>query len=807
MITTSSLDRFIESLKPYLHDFLTSKGYDTSRNIHCINPNHEDRTPSMTVGDEKYYNRVRCWSCGFSGDIFDVKSALDGTPHTGEPGWLSQTAGPLAEQFGIPMPGTPSPEDEFRYQFYRVMERVGGLIETNLDKMTPLAKEALEKRRWSQENIQELLIGELPFNKISDNVPQKDLDKFGLMRPDVFREGCPIFPTRDEKGRLVRFYSRNIHYSKEAEGINARKFNSTTTSSLLVDIWQGTNKLYLIEKIPRDCTQILLVEGHPDAVSIWETGLIPVVGILGTSGLRDSSLRSLIARGIQEIIIGLDPDPSGKKALETILERDLIKKGYIKTSVLTFPPGYDPDDYVREYGKIGFQKLLSVAKISSFQYLLQEAPKDLPPVELVEKLIPYIAASKSEIRREVMARTLSEYIGQVISSGTILTDIRRKDEAILSKISDQKRILLDIAQVEARKNLDNAPAILRETVIRMEQIEDGYGGIEEAKSGCLMALSTIKEEGEIGLPGGHHLNPSGLGNLSDLLEGGAWYSDRLIVVGAVPNMGKSSWIDQFIWESISNPENNSMAFLLTLDDPIRVRFHRMGSIAANSLDFEQNMMANPNHFAMLGKDWIWKLRETAFSKLTQAIAQDKLIIQGKDSGRTIAYAREKIRQIRRRDPSKNIILAIDNIHNCQDNSSGDRGTRVSQIIQEAKTIAEEFRSLTLVSAEYRKGDRTRPGTDEDLAEHRAMSYEPHLTIHLFSDINEEARAANTEPTLVHSYKNKLLPKVIGFIGKNKITERKGKLGWKFYPAAGIFRKIDSSELQWTPPGRKYSRNT
>lgn len=43
---------------------------DLRRNFRCIHPGHDDRHPSM--GYDARTRRVKCFSCGASGDVFEV---------------------------------------------------------------------------------------------------------------------------------------------------------------------------------------------------------------------------------------------------------------------------------------------------------------------------------------------------------------------------------------------------------------------------------------------------------------------------------------------------------------------------------------------------------------------------------------------------------------------------------------------------------------------------------------------------------------------------------------------------------------
>lgn len=56
--------------KSMLEDYLVSCGINTKYKFHCLNPAHKDEHPSMSYKN----NRVKCFSCGFGGDIFDVVS-------------------------------------------------------------------------------------------------------------------------------------------------------------------------------------------------------------------------------------------------------------------------------------------------------------------------------------------------------------------------------------------------------------------------------------------------------------------------------------------------------------------------------------------------------------------------------------------------------------------------------------------------------------------------------------------------------------------------------------------------------------
>ena len=58
------------SLRPYLSDYLYSKGINPHRRFRCLNPDHLDRNPSMAY--DAHRHKVHCFACGADYDLFDL---------------------------------------------------------------------------------------------------------------------------------------------------------------------------------------------------------------------------------------------------------------------------------------------------------------------------------------------------------------------------------------------------------------------------------------------------------------------------------------------------------------------------------------------------------------------------------------------------------------------------------------------------------------------------------------------------------------------------------------------------------------
>jgi len=65
----------------------------------CVAPDHEDRTPSMTIYTES--QRFRCWGCGLLGDVVDLERLAGRHLEA----WTAVIA--LSERYNIELPRRP----------------------------------------------------------------------------------------------------------------------------------------------------------------------------------------------------------------------------------------------------------------------------------------------------------------------------------------------------------------------------------------------------------------------------------------------------------------------------------------------------------------------------------------------------------------------------------------------------------------------------------------------------------------------------------------------------------------------------
>ncbi len=794
MIVRTQFDLFLDKIRIHIIDYLESKNYNTKSAIKCINPEHDDNHPSMLCSHAEENDwRVFCVSCGYRADIFDVYAALEGKPKKG-PKWLNETVLPLAIMFNIPAPVIELTADEqFSHDLYRTFEDVAGLISHDPIKFKPAPALYIGEKGWKRETLLNLDIGVLPYDVLRDRIPEEDRRRFGLNRPDVFHEDHVIFTVRDHFARPVRFFARRPDENP--------KFISTTSSNLVVDIWRGKGHLYLSHLTTRKSATALIVEGHPDAVTLYQAGFLNVMGLCGCKAFTEAHADALTLNGISKSILMYDGDLRGQEAAEGLLRKDFVKTGGMGYEVVVLPEDHDPDSLLRIDGKEMVEHLIN-ERHSAFEFLLSKEDPLQTPEEVCERLIPYIAASRSDVKREMMARDLVAFTGERVSIGAILADVNRIDDLVVSAMMEKQKAIIGASIRQVQHHAPQAKEIFRDAIDKLDSIEKEQGG-KGSKAACLSRIQSCKIIEENRSTGGYILKPGSLGCLSDLLEGGDWCGSKLALVAGVKNVGKSTFVDNFIWEAITNEDNNAIAFLLTIDDPAEARFRRMGCCAVRSKDFTQNMMANPNYYAEeLGYTDVYEQREYGYSRITEMVASGRLIIEDTRDGTSLAYAERRVAQIRRENPESNIIFGLDNFHDATDWAISEAKDRVGRQIKYGKRICEINKALGIFTAEYRKlSDPGKAGTDDDLADSRALSYAPHLTLHLFNDLDHKG---DEKAILVHRYNGSIMPRVALNIGKNKITSAKGnnRLALDFYPAAALFETVPLEQAKRDEKARK-----
>ena len=257
-----------EYVRQHLKEYLEYQGIDTRRNFKCINPNHQDNTPSMSY-NEKNVQRpyVHCFSCNSTYDIFDVIGIFNNVYEFKDKEKIAY------EFFNIliddEQPVKLTEEEKRTEKLKNLMKEAVKITKASFLDNTEFvnkAKSYLAKRKISQKAIEEFNIGIEYQNKLPNTLIGKLYYKkeylltTGLMRKsshsgkdiDTFFNRL-LVPIYDRYGNPVGFGGRVLDDSKP-KYLNSNENEIFHKSEILFNYHKAKNEARNNE--------IVIVEGY-----------------------------------------------------------------------------------------------------------------------------------------------------------------------------------------------------------------------------------------------------------------------------------------------------------------------------------------------------------------------------------------------------------------------------------------------------------------------------------------------------------------------------------------------------------------
>ncbi len=336
-------------------------------------PFHNEKTPSFSVDTDSqmYY----CFGCHAGGTVFQFVMEME---HMDFPEAIKY----LAEKAHMPLPEDKGEQTAKSFTTSQERERIyeANVLAARYFHSLLWTDEGAEvlsylyKRGLSDSDIRRFGLGASPrgwdtlimyLNEQGFEAPL--LKKAGLAVErdgkyyDMFRHRV-IFPIINAQGKVLGFGGR-------AMGDAMPKYLNTPDTPVF-NTRQGLYALNFARK-ERDAGRLVLVEGYMDTVSLRKHGVRGVVATLGTALTEEQA--NLIKRYAPEVIISYDGDGAGRKAALRALE---IFDGIdgVKPYVVDYPAGQDPDDFIRDKGLDGFERM---HKYDAAEYRMLRARDDL----------------------------------------------------------------------------------------------------------------------------------------------------------------------------------------------------------------------------------------------------------------------------------------------------------------------------------------------------------------------------------------------------------------------------------------------
>ncbi|MBQ6816375.1 MAG: DNA primase [Clostridia bacterium] len=393
------------------------------RNLKGLCPFHNEKTPSFTVYPEN--GSFYCFGCGAGGDIFTFTRLIENLDYI-------EAVRLLAERSGVNIPEGDYDNSIFnlKKKIYEINKEAARFYHAYL--MSENGKWALDYllgRGLTIQTIKHFGLGAAPsgWTTLTDYLTKKGYSVFELEQANIsskssktgkyfdrFR-GRVMFPVIDIRGNVIAFSGRANPAEKDA----AKYINSADTP-----VYKKSRNLFGINFAKNNCAErIILVEGNMDVISLHQAGFDNTVAPLGTAFTEEQA--KLLSRYTKEIVVTLDSDTAGQKAVMRALET--MKNSGMPIRVLVLPECKDPDEYIKKNGAARFKMLLDGA-VSEIEYRLLRAADDIDLNEDNAKIkylkkAAEILANTDSITSDFYASKLSEKYG--VSKSTIVSEISR----------------------------------------------------------------------------------------------------------------------------------------------------------------------------------------------------------------------------------------------------------------------------------------------------------------------------------------------------------------------------------------------
>ena len=405
------------------------------KNLVGLCPFHNEKTPSFTIYPEN--GSFYCFGCGVGGDVITFTGLIENLDYI-------ESVKLLAEKSGIVLPqdNYDSSMQNLKNTVYEINRETAKFFHNYLmSDDGKWARDYLLNRGLSLKTIKHFGLGAAPdsWDSLIKHLKNKGFSLSQMYTANVvgksqrgsyydrFRKRV-MFPIINIRGNVVAFSGRAMPEDEKKGG----KYVNTADTP----VFKKSENLFGINFAKNYCSeQLILVEGNLDVISLHQAGFCNVVAPLGTAFTNEQA--NLISRYTKEIVLMLDADAAGQKAIRRA--SGILENSGISVRVVVIPDGKDPDEFIRKKGPERFKGLLEGA-VSDIEYKLLMAAKDIS-LESDDGKLKYLSLAAEIIAGtdDVMARDI--YIGRLCDkygvSRTALSakvdDLRRKKQRVKQK--------------------------------------------------------------------------------------------------------------------------------------------------------------------------------------------------------------------------------------------------------------------------------------------------------------------------------------------------------------------------------------
>lgn len=376
-------------------------------------PFHHEKTPSFAVSeDEQFYH---CFGCKESGDAIKFVQEIESTDFMGAVRILAARA-----KLTVPESNFDTEESlrkkKKRDNMAKILLDTARFYLSNLYSGDDRAEPHLEyiaKRGLAPTTVKKFGLGaSLDFNSLPEYLVGK-----GYMVEDLIDSGVLA---KNDRGRLFdsqggRLIFPIINAFDEVVGFGGRVLQKgdyakykNTKETMLFDKSKTLYNVNLLKKLKREqsISNVIIVEGYMDTISLYQAGFKNVVASMGTALTKDQA--RLVKRYSENVLISYDGDFAGQSA--DLRGIEILKSEGLNVRVVPMPDGLDPDDVAKQ-GKEAYQKCLDAAMpLIDYRLHVLERKYDLSKPEDKRH---YVSSALKIIKTEESSATKEELLKRV----------------------------------------------------------------------------------------------------------------------------------------------------------------------------------------------------------------------------------------------------------------------------------------------------------------------------------------------------------------------------------------------------------
>lgn len=415
-------------------------------------PFHHEKTPSFSVNAaDQYYH---CFGCGASGDVITFIREMESVD-------FMDAVRILAERAKMPLPQTDYDSEEAaraKKKRDEVLRLLRDTAHFYLDALNGGHADKhiayILKRGISASVVRKFGLGaslnfrDLPRYLLSKGYSEQTMLESGAVAKSERGElidalgGRLIFPVINAMGDVVAFGGRMLEKTDFAKYKNTKETIVFNKSKNLYNI-----NLVKKQKKAGGLSDIIIVEGYMDAISLYQAGFENVVASMGTALTKEQA--RLAKRYADTVLISYDGDFAGQKGAIRGLE--ILREEQLNVRVVPLPEGLDPDDVIKRQGQEGYRACLDAAMpLVDFKLEALARRFDLKNVEqrreYTAQALKVIAGEESASVREDLLKQLRDRTGTTYES--LRRDLENAPQAPAPK-----------AEAESRPREDNADGL------------------------------------------------------------------------------------------------------------------------------------------------------------------------------------------------------------------------------------------------------------------------------------------------------------------------------------------------------------